>query len=99
MIIAKSHRLFPSRNYIYLISRVVFRTVRVLHGIILHREKREGREASWKKQSCRIGEQRREESIVAKVASRFLNSYLTPTLFLVRGGGGGGGRNEEDRFE
>lgn len=32
-------------------------------------------------------------SIVAKVASRFLNSYLTPTLFLVRGGGG---RNEEE---
>lgn len=84
-------------SYIYLISRVV----RVLHRIILHRE-----EGSWKKQSCRIGEQRRD-SIVAKVASRFLNSYLTPTLFLVpRGGGGrgeggigggGGGRNEEDR--
>lgn len=52
-----------------------------------------GGEASWKKQSCRIGEQRREVSIVAKVASRFLNSYLTPTLFLVRGGGG---RNEEE---
>lgn len=57
----------------------------VLHRIILHGEKRErggGEEGSWKKQSCRIGEQRREESIVAKVASRFLNSYLTPTLFL-----------------
>lgn len=42
-IIAKNHGLIPppSRNYIYLISRVVFRTV--LHRIILHREKREGR--------------------------------------------------------
>lgn len=76
---------------------------RVLHRIILHRG--EGRRHRRKKQSCRIGEQRRD-SIVAKVASRFLNSYLTPTLFLVRGGGGrgeggigggGGGRNEEDR--
>lgn len=70
MIIAKSQIDPPS------LSRTV------LHRIILHGEKKKREGVSWKKQSCRIGEQRREESIVAKVASRFLNSYLTPTLFL-----------------